>query len=49
MTSCPETAKNQKQECIMIIYKVYIEHHPRAGGNTQHVIYEQQARAGRNT
>ena len=25
------------------------EQHPRAGLNTQHVLYKQQARAGRNT
>ena len=25
------------------------EQHPRAGRNTQHVLYEQQARAGKNT
>ena len=34
---------------IVIRYKVYYEQHPRAGLNIQHVIYEQQARAGRNT
>ena len=33
----------------MIRYKVYNEQHPRAGQNTQHVLYEQQARAGQNT
>ena len=33
----------------MIRHKVYIEQHPRAGLNIQHVIYEQLARAGRNT
>ena len=34
---------------IVIRYKVYNEQHPRAGLNIQHVIYEQLARAGRNT
>ena len=33
----------------MIRYKLYIEQHPRAGRNTQHVHYKQQARAGQNT
>ena len=32
----------------MIRYKVYNEHHPRAGQNTQHVLYEQQVKAGQN-
>ena len=36
-------------EDIVIRYKVYIEQHPSAGRNTQHVHYEEQARAGRNT
>ena len=35
--------------CIVIIYKVYNEQHPRAGLNIQHVIYKQLARAGQNT
>ena len=34
---------------IVIRYKVYNEQHPRAGQKTQHVLFEQQARAGRNT
>ena len=34
---------------ILIRYKVYNEQHPRAGLKIQHVIYEQLARAGRNT
>ena len=34
---------------FMISYKVNIEQHSRAGGNTQHVLYEKQARAGRKT
>ena len=34
---------------IVIRYKVYSEQHARAGLNIQHVIYEQLARAGRNT
>ena len=33
----------------MIRYKVHNEQHPRAGLKIQHVIYEQLARAGRNT
>ena len=38
-----------KSSDIVIRYKVYNEQHPRAGRNTQHVLYKQQARAGRNT
>ena len=34
---------------IVIRYKVYNEQYPRAGRNTQHVLYEQKGRAGRNT
>ena len=34
---------------IVIRYKVYNEQHPRAGRNTQHVLYGQQARAVQNT
>ena len=34
---------------MVIKYKVYDEHRPRAGQNTQHVLYEQQARASQNT
>ena len=37
------------QDPIVIRYKVYSEQHSRAGLNIQHVIYEQLARAGRNT
>ena len=40
----------QKIKCdIVFRYKVYTEQHPRAGLNSQHVIYKQPARAGRNT
>ena len=46
--------KNLKDQCfitgkLQTKYKVYNEQHPKAGQNTQHVLYGQQARAGRNT
>ena len=37
------------KQCIVIRYKVYNEHYPRAGLNIQQVIYEQLARASQNS